>query len=116
MRTIPDRIEAHRHWALHTHRPVLAWITPTGAGYIWLDLEYVTVKKPRPYPGAGGVTKYDWHDPLIIHEKIRPGLKDRYLKGLTKSKKMVRQIIWYMATDGENITDEWRNDSYGQYY
>lgn len=104
MRAIADRIEAHRHWALHTHRPVLAWITPTGAGYIWLDLEYVTV------------TRYDGNNPTIIHEKIRPGLKERYLKGLTKTKKMEKSIIWYMVTDGENVTEEWRDDSYGQYY
>lgn len=101
------RIDRLREWALRERRPLLAWLTPSGRGVVWLDVEYVTVTKPRPYPGAGGVTHYDWHNPIVIHEKIRPNLGDRILRGLRRTKRMERDIVYYVVTDGEHITDEY---------
>lgn len=81
-------VDQLRTWAAQQKRPLIIWRTVTGYGFIWLDIS----DSPS--------------------RKIRKGLKDRIIRGLTRNAPLRNSLLWYMVTDGYIITDEYE----GRYY
>lgn len=77
-----------RDWAVIQSRPVIVWKTTSGFGWVWLDIS----DSPS--------------------RKIRKGLKERIIKGLTRTAPLRNSLLWYMVTDGHIITDEYEGRFY----
>lgn len=69
-------------------RPMVVWKTTSGYGWVWLDIE------------------------RIKSGKVRTGLKDRVIKGLTRTAKLRDTLLWYAVTDGHHIIEEYEGRFY----
>ena len=75
-------IDQLRTWAAQQKRPMIIWRTITGHGFIWLDVP------------------------------TRKGLKDRIIKGLTRTRPLRDSLLWYMVTDGHEVIYEYEGRFY----
>lgn len=81
-------VDQLRTWAAQQKRPLIIWRTVTGYGFIWLDIS----DSPS--------------------RKIRKGLKERIIKGLTRNAPLRNSLLWYIVTDGQEVQEEYQ----GRYY
>ena len=77
-----------RAWAVIQSRPIIVWKSTSGFGWVWLDIERI----------ASG--------------KVRTGLKDRVIKGLTRNARLRDTLVWYAVTDGHHIIEEYEGRFY----